>query len=253
MNLNFKSFGTGPALIILHGLFGSLDNWQTLARRFADRYSVYVIDQRNHGKSPHSDIMNYPAMAEDLGEFMDQQGITIANLLGHSMGAKTVMQFGNMFPERILKMIVADMSPGRYPATHAAILDALRDFPFGQIRDRKEAEAWLRPKIADSGTLQFILKNLDKAEAGFQWKFNFPAIDYNYDLIREAIPDEGPAGFPVLFVRGGKSDYVKDEHMNLIRSMYPNVELRTIAGAGHWIHAEKPDEFAAEVMKFLNP
>lgn len=252
MKLNYKSFGSGPALIILHGLFGSLDNWQTLARRFGEHFSTFIVDQRNHGKSPHDDEMNYEVMADDLAEFMDDHGIHRANLIGHSMGGKTVMQFGIGHADRIDKMVVADMSPVRYEGHHHEILAALRELPMSEMSDRKEVAAWLEGRIKTKSTRQFILKSLGRDEnGGFRWKFNFPVIDRAYEDILDKIEPDFEEDFPVLFIRGEKSDYVKDEYHELIRSYYSNVKFETIKGAGHWLHADSPDEFAERVLDFL--
>lgn len=253
MELNYKSFGSGPALIILHGLFGSLDNWQTLAKKFGTDYSVFIVDQRNHGKSPHLDSpFTYQAMAEDLEAFLDQHSIWQANLIGHSMGGKTAMQFAADNPERIEKLVVADMSPRQNPPQHSTILEALRNFPFGKIQSRQEADGWLQTPIPDFGIRQFLLKNLVRdREKGFRWKFNFEVIDRDYEKILAAISPDHEVDVPALFLRGGKSDYVPDEDFTLIRSYFPEVEFKTIPGAGHWVHAEAPEPFYQAVIEYL--
>jgi esterase len=253
MDLNFKSFGSGPALIILHGLFGSLDNWQGLAKQYAEHFSVFILDQRNHGKSPHTDTAyTYAQLADDLLEFMEQQGIPTANLIGHSMGGKTVMQFAVEHEWKVEKLVVADMGVGPNELRHTEIIDALMAFPFDEIDERKAADEWLAARIPDFGTRQFLLKNLDrKAGGGFEWKFNLKVLHRDYDNILEGIESPHPVDVPTLFIRGGKSDYVKDADFPAIQKLFPQVRFETIPGAGHWVHAEAPQEFFEKTMQFL--
>ncbi len=252
MQLNFKTYGKGPALIILHGLFGSLDNWVSHAMRLAEYFSVYLLDQRNHGKSPHSPIWNYPVMAADLAEFMDQQGIFQAHLLGHSMGGKTVMQFAMDHPERIDRLIVADMAPKAYQPHHTALLEALMQLDLHQFETRSEANQALTPQIPDATVRQFLLKNLSRgSDKSYQWKFNLPVIYHNYPAILEAIELEYPLERPTLFISGAKSDYVQAADYPIIREGFPQAQFSSIEGAGHWLHAEAPDEFFERVLAFL--
>lgn len=255
MQLNFKSYGSGPALIILHGLFGSLDNWQTLARRYAEHFSVFAVDQRNHGKSPHSDDpFNYAQLAEDLHEFMEQQGIFQAHLLGHSMGGKTVMQFAAEYEHMIDRLVVADMGIGDNDRHHDLILDTLGSFPFDQIDARKDAEDWMEARISDFGVRMFLLKNLvrnPKGDTEFRWKFNFEVLLRDYENILAGVDAYAPLEVPTLFIRGGKSGYVRDEDLPEIKALFPNLQLETIEGAGHWLHAEAPEEFLDKTLAFL--
>lgn len=255
MQLNYKSFGSGPALIILHGLFGSLDNWQTLARQYGERFSVFIVDQRNHGKSPHSDEpYTYELLAQDLYEFMDAQSIYEAHLLGHSMGGKTVMQFAAENEDLIEKLIVADMGIRQYGSHHELVLATLDAFPFPEISTRKEADAWMTERISDFGVRQFLLKNLvrDKdSDHEFRWKFNFPVLHRDYENILQGVESDYPIHTPTLFIRGGKSEYVRDEDFPEIQNLFPNAQLETVEGAGHWLHAEKPAEFFQKTMTFL--
>ncbi len=253
MELNFKSFGSGPALIILHGLFGSLDNWQGLAKLYAEEYSVFIVDQRNHGKSPHTNSpFTYDQLAEDLREFMEQQGMYTANLIGHSMGGKTVMQFAIEHEYMVEKLIVADMGIAANGFRHTEIIDALVAFPFQEISERKLADAWLAERIPDFGVRQFLLKNLDRrADKGFEWKFNLAVLHRDYSNILAEIASPQSVDVPTLFIRGGKSDYVLDEDFPAIRKIFPNATFDTIPGAGHWLHAEQPEAFFEKTMAFL--
>lgn len=255
MELNFKSMGEGPALVILHGLFGSLDNWQTLARRYAEHFSVFIVDQRNHGRSPHSDeTFTYPLLAEDLYNFLEQQSIYSVNLLGHSMGGKTVMQFAADHDDLIEKMIVADMGIRHYGPHHDDILAALNAFPFPEIDSRKAAEAWLEPRIPDFGIRQFLLKNLvrDTGSAHeFRWKFNFEVLYRDYENILHGVQSDYQIETETLFIRGGNSNYVRDEDFEAIQTLFPNVRFDTVEGAGHWLHAENPSVFLEKTLAFL--
>lgn len=252
MKLNFKSYGQGPAIVILHGLFGSLDNWLTHARNLETDYSVYLIDQRNHGRSPHSDVFDYRAMAEDLHELMENEGILYAHLLGHSMGGKTVMEFAGLYPEKVDKLIVADMGIKKYPPHHTDVLDALTSIDLSAIPSRKAAEVFLMQKLHnDVVTTQFLLKGLGRNEQNnFKWKFNFPSILKNYENILAAV---SPEIFekPTLFLTGGNSHYVEVADHAAIRSHFPLVEFEVMEGVGHWLHAENPALFLEKVRKFL--
>lgn len=252
MDLNFKTFGQGPALIILHGLFGSLDNWVSHARQLADTYSVYLIDQRNHGKSPHSDQWDYSIMADDLLDFMDQQGIYQAHLLGHSMGGKVVMVAAGRQPDRVDKLIVADMAPKSYPPHHTQILETLIHTDLTALTSRKEAKEHLSKGIPEIGVQQFLLKGLGRDDEGnFAWKFNLPVIYDNYSKVLEAVQPEETFDGPTLFISGGKSNYVQMEDHAEILDFFPNAEFEILENAGHWIHAESPQEFITSTRNFL--
>lgn len=252
MQLNFKSFGNGPALVILHGLFGSLDNWVTLGKRFGADFSVYILDSRNHGKSPHTDDINYPLMAEDLLGFLESQAIPTTHLLGHSMGGKTAMRFCLDHSERVEKLIVADMPPVEMPESHVEIFDALLSLPLADLSSRQEAESLLTEKIPNIPTRQFILKSIERdSENRFEWKFNLSAIHKQYSDILKAVDSSQSVETPSLFIRGGKSDYVKDENFPSILKLFPNAKIETIQNAGHWVHAEAPEEFYNSCMRFL--
>ncbi|PHI20522.1 alpha/beta hydrolase [Lewinellaceae bacterium SD302] len=251
MNLNFKTYGQGPPLVILHGLFGTLDNWQTLAKRWADNYTVYLVDQRNHGRSPHLDEMSYPLLAEDLAKFLDKEWIHECHLLGHSMGGKTAMQFALDYPDQVSKLIVVDMAPKIYPAGHDEIFDALRSLKLEELENRRDAATHLNKRIPQPAVVQFLLKNLSRDPgSGFRWKMNLEVLYRDYKNILANVT--GPA-FPgeALFVRGGKSHYVTVEDLPLIRELFPSAQLATVAEAGHWVHAQAPDELFKLVSDFI--
>jgi pimeloyl-ACP methyl ester carboxylesterase len=254
MQLAFREFGSGQPLIILHGLFGQSDNWNTLAKRYSENgLHVFTIDQRNHGLSPHSDEWNYKVMAEDLKEFIEEHKLNDPILLGHSMGGKTVMFFELKYPGIAKKIIVADISPRAYEAHHDSVLKGLRSVNFDQIKTRKEAEAKLGEYISDFGTKQFLLKNIywkDSSNNQMDWRFNLDVIDKNYDNIGVEVP-EGSSPVDTLFIRGDRSNYILESDLADIEKRFPNYSLATVAGSGHWIHAEKPNEFFEETLRFI--
>lgn len=263
MNLNYKKFGEGFPLIILHGLLGSLDNWQTIAKKLADpavvsqpsTLAVYIVDQRNHGKSPHTSEFNYDILSADLLEFMQQQQIEKAHLLGHSMGGKTVMKFALQYPEKVAKLIVADVAPVAYEDRHSDVFAALFAADIANAISRDEIEKVLRQKLdGDETTVQFLMKGLHRTEGdakGFEWKFNLDALHRHYADISEGVTAGNPFTGPALFIKGQRSSYVTGNNYPVIEQLFPNNQLAEIKGAGHWLHAEKPADFLQEVITFI--
>jgi esterase len=252
MQLNYKVAGGGESLIILHGFLGSLDNWQSLAKELSANYKVYIIDLRNHGKSEHAEKHNYMLMTNDLLEFMNEQNIPSPNILGHSMGGKVAMFFAVQHPERVDKLIVVDIGPKYYPQHHQQILSALNSVDLTLISSRQEAENILMQKLNDIGIVQWLMKNL-KRESGesFSWKFNLTGLTKEVENIGEALSDTAYFPDPVLFIRGGKSNYILDDDLDMITQIFPAAKLASIPLAGHWVHAEQPEEFLAVVLSFL--
>lgn len=250
-SLNYKVFGAGKPLIILHGLFGSLDNWVTLGKRFAANFQVYLVDQRNHGQSFHDPAFSYDVMSEDLYRFMGEMNIEQASLIGHSMGGKTVMEFANKYPEKIDKLIIADIGPKSYPVHHTTILKAFYSVPIEELSSRKEADDILSKLMADFGIRQFLLKNLSREGDGFKWKMNLDAIASQIEEVGKGLNQNASFNKDTLFIRGGNSDYVLDDDFYSIKSIFPKSEIETVDGAGHWLHAEKPTEFYEKVTRFL--
>lgn len=252
MTLHYKKQGSGEPIIILHGLLGMLDNWQTLARRFAEEFEVYSVDLRNHGKSPHSADMDYLLMAQDVVDLMDHLELGSANIIGHSMGGKVAMQIGISFPSRVKSIIAVDIAPKSYPPGHEHILNALSEANPRQSETRQEIQEFLMDRLKSMSIVLFLMKNLSRhKEGGFQWKMNLNAIRINYDKIIGEIEEDQIYDGPALFIRGGKSGYVVDEDLDMIRSHFPNAELVTIPDAGHWVHADEPDALYEAVMGFL--
>jgi pimeloyl-ACP methyl ester carboxylesterase len=252
VQLHFKKSGQGRAVILLHGLFGSSDNWHYIALKLSESFNVFAIDQRNHGQSPHDAKMNYPLMAADVDEFMTTNGLEKAFVIGHSMGGKTAMQFALQFPQRVEKLVVADMAPRAYAPAHEKIFAALLTLDLKSFSTRQQIEDALAPEIRNVVLRRFLLKNLGRDSASrFFWKINLRGIAENYLYLREPVSGTEPFVRPTLFIRGGKSDYINLEDERLIRELFSIVEIQTIADAGHWIHVDQPEEFLRLVLNFL--
>jgi esterase len=251
MDLNFKKYGeSGAPLIILHGFLGSLDNWHTLSTQFANNFTVYNIDQRNHGKSPHANEHSIAHMVNDLNLFLKNNHLHAANIIGHSMGGKVAMQFALQYPEMTNKLIVADIAPRLYPQGHTDVFDAIFAVDLNRITSRKEAEEFMTPHITDFGTRQFLLKNLERNSNGtFSWKMN---LDVLYKYYEEIIKSGSQFNNPSLFLKGGNSNYIQEKDLTQIKSLFPNYKLHTLPNAGHWLHAEQPELFYNTVTQFLN-
>ena len=246
--------GRGPPALVLHGLFGSGTNWRSIARRLEHRLECHLVDQRNHGRSPHARGMTYPSLAGDVLAYLDARHIDRAGLIGHSMGGKTAMSLALTAPERVRWLIVADVAPAPSPSDHRPILDALKALPLEVLATRGAADLALAPAIPDSGLRQFLLQNLACEDARLRWRIDL-------DTIAGALPDltdfpptrpgviyEGPT----LFLRGERSDYLTDRHEPRIRALFPFAADATIAAAGHWLHAEQPAAVVARIERFLD-
>lgn len=252
MELFSREFGQGKPIIILHGLFGFSDNWQTIAKALSDHYLVITPDLRNHGRSPHVDTHSYPEMAEDLRLFMEAHWIFTSVFVGHSMGGKVAMQMALDYPDMVERLIVVDIEPGVSISNHDDIFDALFGLDLDAVTSRKEAEIYLQEHISDTGTLQFLLKNITRDTNGrYSWKMNLPVLHRHYaDILAPVtgIPYEKPA----LFIRGGNSDYIRDEEWPGVLKLFPKASLVTIDGAGHWVHADQPAALVSVIQDFLS-
>jgi len=253
MELHFRSMGEGQPMVILHGVFGTSDNLQTLGKQLAEKYQVYLVDQRNHGASPHSEEFSYEAMAEDLHHFIQKQQLENPIILGHSMGGKVAMFYATQYPEEFDKLIVVDIAPKAYPVHHQQILEALSAVKIDEISSRKEAEEQIKPIIAEPGVRQFLLKNLKRSDdnKGFAWKLNLPVIREKIENIGKAVDDSKAIEKDVLFISGAKSNYIKKGDEDLIHKIFPSAKIVTIEDAGHWVHAEQPKRLLEEVLSFL--
>lgn len=252
MLLHYQHYGEGHPLIILHGLFGMSDNWVSHARRLAEDFSVYLPDQRNHGKSGHHEVFNYAAMVDDLLEFMEAHNIETSYLLGHSMGGKTAMQFALDHPHKVSKLIVADISADEYNHKHDVIIDAMLSVKLEKYTSRSEVDKDLEKSLPDPRVRQFLLKNLywkDRSSLG--WKANLEVILEHLPEVFRALDAPTPFNKPSLFLRGSESPYILPRHLPRIKKLFPLSVVETIDGASHWLHAEKPEEFYQLVMAFL--
>lgn len=254
IDLHFKAYGGGPPLIVLHGLFGAGGNWHSLSRKvFAEHFTVYTVDLRNHGRSPHDDRFDYPAMVADLEHFLDKRGLSEASLLGHSMGGKVAMHAALTHPDRVSKLVVVDIAPRTYPPSHAPIFEALKSVEFSAVASREDVDEQLARRISSRAVRQFVMKNLsyDTETQAYSWQMALEAIHRNYEQINRAVEYDGTYEGPTLFVRGERSDYVREDDESLIRSLFPNARIETVEGAGHWVHADAPDALAEVVVGFL--
>lgn len=252
MKLFYRELGQGQPIIIMHGIFGSSDNWLTQARILSEDYRVISLDLRNHGQSPHDNRFDYTSMANDLKLFIEEHQLANPIVIGHSMGGKVAMNFAVAHQDLLDKLIVVDISPRPYNLEHYVIIDGLKAIPIEKIQSRTEAEAALTPYVAEPEVRQFLLKNLQrKGEGGFTWKINLPVIDKNLSNIGLDLQYEGKFEKPTLFIRGGRSKYVRDEDWQHIKEIFPRAELETL-DTGHWVQAEKPKEFVEVVSKWLS-
>jgi len=267
MLLNYRKLGQGSPLFILHGLFGLSDNWATVGKILSEHFEVYLIDLRNHGSSPHSEEWTYTIMAQDIHPLLpppSRGGTERPILMGHSLGGKVAMQFASMYPEILEKLIVVDIAPKDYPGNQFDFIEKLLTIDLAGMKTRKEVETELKKIISDNATIQLLLKNiqwkphpqsLSKGEGSdsqiLEWKFNLKVLSENQNIIGKTFSlGEKPLDIPTLFIRGEKSKYILDSDIPNIKQTFPNSEVKTIAGAGHWVHADKPDEFVKEVRDF---
>jgi len=239
-------------LFILHGLFGMLDNWHNMARKLSEHMNVITVDQRNHGKSPHSDDMSFELMAEDLAELMQELSIEKAHVLGHSMGGKTVMKFADIHPDKLEKLIVVDIAPKKYKPGHLTYFKAFNTIDFSQCENRKDADQELSKVESNQSVRQFLLKNLDKAETGYKLKFNLKSIEEFYPKMIDTMSFQWLINAPTLFLSGARSGYISADDTLTIEETFTDVEFVEIEEAGHWVHAEKPIPFFDAVLAFLH-
>lgn len=254
MELYSRIEGEGKPLLILHGFLGMSDNWKTLGSQFAESgFQVHMLDMRNHGRSFHSDTFNYEVMVEDVHKYCNDHKLERIYLLGHSMGGKIAMFFATAYPEKIEKLIVADIGPKYYAPHHQTILAGLNAIDFSVKPSRAVVEEKLSEYVKDFGTRQFLLKNLYWVESGqLGLRFNLESFNRNIDAIGEALPFDNHFEKPTLFLRGDKSDYIQDPDFETILHHFPNAEIETVSNAGHWLHAENPVAFYEAVIGFLS-
>ena len=250
MELFYRELGSGKPMVILHGLFGFSDNWHTHAKKLSEYYRVILVDLRNHGHSPWSEEFSYQLMVDDLKELFSKLDLSDVILLGHSMGGKVAMHFAQQYPDFLEKIIVVDMGIKEYPLHHQHILKAFDSIDLGSISARSEAEKILSSFISSNGVVQFLLKNLYWKDKGkLAWRVNFKVLSDSMDEILIALPYKEVL-LPTLFIRGALSDYILDTDFEEIENYFPDSQFVTIHNAGHWVHAEAPDEFTDTVLGF---
>ena len=254
MKLHSNIIGEGKPFLILHGFLGMSDNWKTLGKQFAKSgFQVHLIDQRNHGKSFHSDTFNYDVLSEDLKLYCDSKNLKNFNLLGHSMGGKSAMLFSSQFPDYVSKLIVADISPRFYPIHHDAILEGLSRLDFNTLESRGDADTQLSHYVSDFGTRQFLLKNLYWVKKGvLGLRINLEVLIENVNEVGEALPIHAKFNGETLFLKGDKSEYIATQDQAIIKLHFTNSKIETITNAGHWLHAENPEDFYNAVINFVN-
>ncbi len=253
MKLFYRQVGRGTPLLILHGLFGMSDNWMTFAEKLADRYTVYIPDMRNHGRSGHDPLFNYAVMARDVGEFITTHQLQDVKIIGHSMGGKVAMEYVTGNGTKVGKLVIIDIAPKTYQNPFfAKLVSILENMDLRQIRTYSEADRRLSEKISRQAIRQLMLKNLYRnAQNRFEWKPNLQAIKQNMDKILDAPNLAGPYQGATLFVRGGQSDYMEDGDLKLIRAYFPRARIETISKANHWVHATAADELLHLLRNFL--
>jgi esterase len=266
MELFFRRLGTGKPIVILHGLYGSSDNWYSIGRALAVQHEIFIPDQRNHGNSPHSQNHDYNVLSDDLNDFFMRHNLSRAVILGHSMGGKTALAFGLKYPEKVEKMIIVDISPFGYDETsapevvsHEQIMRSLMMLQLETLKGRQDADNMLQKQIRSVPVRQFLLKNLKRNSEGiFYWSMNLPVLQQHLaDIYASVMPSEQGLSadipvFPMLFIKGANSGYLRKEEFDNILHFFPHAELAEIAGAGHWVHAEQPDEFLKTIGNFIS-
>lgn len=262
MHLHFQQFGNGWPMIIIHGLYGSSDNWISIAKMLEKHFSIFLIDLRNHGSSFHSNEHTYDKMALDVYEFIESKKIYHPIIVGHSMGGRVAMKFGLLFPQKVQKMVIIDISPlhnsnnsKKHLIEHKNILSALQKLPLDRLQTRKEASLYLSESILSEPVRNFLLKNLAREGKQFRWKLNLDIIATSINHIMEGFSLENPehlnqTQYPILFIKGNNSDYIEKEDVIAIERFYPQAEIVAIENAGHWVHAEQPSMLIQAIKKF---
>jgi len=252
MKLHYQDSGEGHPLIIIHGLFGSADNWRSMAKYFSRFYRVISVDLRNHGRSPHSDMQDFASMAADIEQLCGDLGLHKVHVLGHSLGGKVAMQFAAEQPAWVEKLVVVDISPRRYFSEHTPLMDAMLALDLKKLDSRSAVDAALADKVTDKSVRQFLLMNLQSGDEGLYWRINLPALKANYQQLMAPVCENATVSANSLFVYGSLSEYVTDEDRALIRQQFPQAQFQAIEKAGHWVHAERPQQFKQIVEDFLN-
>jgi len=253
LDLAYDQFGAaGPPVLILPGLLGSARNWTSIARQLADTHRVFALDLRNHGRSPWAETMSFDEMADDVAAFIERHHLSPATVVGHSLGGKVAMRLALPRPDLVERLVVVDVAPVAYEHSFAPYIDALRQVDLSEVSRRADAERELAAAIPDPGVRSFLLQNLIKTADGFAWRVNLDGLRANMaDLMGFPADPKAQYAGPTLFLSGGRSDYVEPGHRPLIERLFPQAEHAVIEDAGHWVHAERPTEFLAQLRQFL--
>jgi esterase len=253
MKLHFRELGNGPELVILHGLFGSGDNWQSVARQVADEgFRVLLVDLRNHGQSPHSDDFSIDILAADVTELIKDHLTAPATVLGHSLGGKTAMKLTFDKPGLVKGLMIVDIAMRSYPVHQRELINIMRQLDFDTIKTRGEAEQQLGEKISDTGVRQFLAKNIYWQNPDrLNWRFNLQAIDRNLEEVGSAVYPPNPVEVPSRFIRGALSEYINAKDEQEILEKFTSVKILTAPEAGHWVHAENPAWMRVKIIEFL--
>ncbi|MBZ9652601.1 alpha/beta fold hydrolase [Psychroflexus montanilacus] len=254
MKLHSKIKGEGQPLIILHGFLGMGDNWKTLANSYAkEGFEVHLVDQRNHGRSPHDEAFSYDLLAEDIKQYLQDKGLDFASIIGHSMGGKTAMRFATLYPEQVDKLIIVDIAPKYYAPHHQQILEGLTKVSEAKLTSRTDADELLSKYLSEKPIRQFLLKNLYwKTQEELSLRINLEALKQNIEEVGKGLPQDAAYSGETLFIKGENSDYIQESDADDIASHFQSFEIQTIKGAGHWVHAEKRNAFYELSIKHLH-
>lgn len=250
--MHFQQAGTGEPILLIHGLFGSLENLGMVRRGLESHFNVVSVDLPDHGSSCRTEQFSFETYAEKILAVMDELAIDKAHIMGHSLGGKVAMYIALHYPHRVNKLIIADIAPVAYPPRHTNVMQGLNAVSLETIEHRKQADQQMAAHVKELGVRQFLLKSLTNDEGQWQWRFNLPLLQRDYPLLSGAIDADSPFNQPTLFIKGGNSDYLLPEHKPHIARLFPNSKARIIAQTGHWLHAEKPDTFNKVVLDFVN-
>lgn len=253
--LNFRILGEPhpdlPPILVIHGLFGSLENLAGVARPLAESRNVYSIDLPNHSRSPHTETTSLVQMAEEVLAWMDSQGLAKIDLVGHSLGGKVAMEIALQHPERVNRLVVMDIAPVKYPPHHNQVFAGLQSLDTQSLSSRSAADAHMLQYVPELAVRSFLLKNLIKSGDGFAWRFNLPVVARDYP---ELIAGNSAGVFegPVMFLKGGDSDYITEVHREPILTRFPSASVKVVEKTGHWLHADKPVVVAKLIKNFLD-
>lgn len=251
MQLNFKRFGEGPPVVLLHGLFGSLENLGVLSRNLSQYFSVYALDLPEHGRSAHSDHTSIGKLSQQVKAWCDAQQLSDVALVGHSLGGKVSMELALSSPALVSRLAVLDIAPVKYSGHHTAIFKGLLALQPAELKSRSEAEHQLSEYVDEAAVRSFLLKNLEKRGGAYGWRMNLPVLHRDYHHLLESNRQARYPG-PTLFLGGARSGYIAEQYHSEIFSRFPQADIEFVDDAGHWLHAEQPERVLSILYGFLN-